>query len=93
MSDRPASSFALGYLAAGSAAELAGEVASVIARRGNPATTLSTADLNAILADNESLRAQNLALKADVAAFKAYAKELEVWGDSVLAQLKARSGE
>ena len=92
MSDRPANSFALGYLAAGSAVELATEVAAAIAGRGQASTVVSTADLQALIAENQQLNARNTALAADVVALKAYAQQLEAWGDKMTARLNAKTG-
>lgn len=91
MSDDPIAGFALGCLAASRGVSETAALAVAVCNRS--ATSVNTADLNAILAENAYLRSQNEALKTDVLAYKAYAKELEVWGDGVLARLKARSGQ
>ena len=91
MTTGPIAAFALGSLAVSRGASETAALASAVC---NPSvTSVNTADLNAILTENAYLRAQNEALKADVLAFKTYAKKLEVWGDGVLARLKAKSGQ
>ena len=91
MTTGPIAAFALGSLAVSRGSSETAAMAAAVCNRS--ATSVNTADLDAILTENAYLRAQNEALRADVLAFKTYAKELEVWGNSVLARLTARSGE
>ena len=92
MIDQPASSFALGYLAAGSAVELASQVAAVIAQGGQASTLVNTADLQALIAENQQLNAQNMALRSEVVALQTHASELEAWGERMKARALAMSG-
>ena len=92
MIDRPARGFALGYLAAGSAVELASEVAAVIARAGRASTVVDTADLQALIEENRQLHAQNTALRLDIESLETYANELETWGEAMKARADAQSG-
>lgn len=91
LSNRPASDFALGYLAAGSATELASEVAGIIARGGQASVSVGTDQLNTLVAENQQLHAQNNALRADIAALERYADELEAWGKRMEARANAKS--
>ena len=53
---------------------------------------LNTADLHAVIAENRQLHAQNVALKADIAALESYADKLEIWGKTMKARADALSG-
>ena len=85
MADHPASSFALGYLAAGSSTELANDAALTIVHGRRSAQT--TVDIDSLLAENQVLRNENAYLRADNALLHSNIEKLTVWGDGLYAEL------
>ena len=89
MTNGPIASFALGTLAVSrgvsDTAALAVTVCSPSGMRDN------TADLLAVIAENQQLHAQNMALKSELAALETYARELEAWGERMKARALAKS--
>ena len=90
MADDPIAGFALGCLAASRGVSETAALAVVVSNRSS--TTVSTANLHAMIAENQQLKALNTALAADVVALKAYAQQLEAWGDKMAARLNAKAG-
>ena len=89
MTDGPIASFALGTLAVSRGVSETAALAVAVCSR--PATSVNEADLHALIAENQQLHALNAALVADIVALKAYAKELEAWGDKLAARLTAKT--
>lgn len=89
MSDDPIAGFALGCLAASRGVSDTAALAVAVCNR--PFTSVYTANLQALIAENQLLHAQNSALRADVAALEAYANELEAWGKRMEARVNAKS--
>lgn len=89
MSDDPIAGFALGCLAASRGVSDTAALAVAVCNRS--ATSVNTADLHALMAENRQLHALNAALAADVVTLKAYAKELEAWGDRLAARLNSKA--
>lgn len=85
MADHPASSFALGYLAAGSATELANDVALTIVHGGRSAQ--ATVNFNALLAENQALHDHNAYLLEDIARLERNIERLQTWGQGLAAKL------
>lgn len=90
MTNGPIASFALGTLAVSRSAS---ETAALAVAVFNPAkTSVNTADLHALVAENRELHAQNMALKSELAALGTYASELEAWGERMKTRALAKSG-
>ena len=85
MTDHPASSFALGYLAAGSAVDLANDVAMTIVHGRRE--TQAELHINNLLAENQALRNDNARLRAVNASVEEYVGRLEAWGGRLRAEL------
>jgi len=85
VTDHPANSFALGYLAAGSATELANDVAMTIVHGRRE--TQAELHINNLLAENQALRNDNAHLRAVNASVEEYVSYLEGWGDRLYAEL------
>ncbi len=85
MTDHPASSFALGYLAAGSAVELANDVAMTIVHGRRE--TQAELYISNLLAENQALRNHNAILQDDVARLGRNVEKLSAWGDGLYAEL------
>lgn len=85
MTDHPASSFALGYLAAGSAVDLANDVAMTIVHGRRE--TQAELHINNLLAENQALRNDNARLRAVNASVEGYVTELRAWGRGLYDEL------
>ncbi len=85
MVDHPASSFALGYLAAGSATELANDVAMTIVH--GRWTAPVQVDMNALWAENQALRNHIAYLQSENSRIQKYADELRAWGRGLYDEL------
>ncbi len=105
MSDHPGTSFALGYLAAGSATELAREGALSLTRALRPRAPSSTVDVNAVLqaaqeADEyvqkleryvEDLQREVRELRAHSAKVESDRDKMYAWADWAEAELRRRT--
>ena len=91
MTDGPIASFALGTLAVSrGVSDTAALAVKVCSQSG---TRVNTADLQALIEENRQLHAQNMALKAEVAALETYASQLGAWGERMKARaLAAQTG-
>ena len=85
MSDDPIAGFALGCLAASRGVSETAALAVAVCNRS--ATRVNTADLHALIEENRQLHAQNMALRAEIAALETYASQLGAWGE----RMKARA--
>ena len=83
MNDSPASSFALGFLAAKSTVDFATDVAMTITHgRRQPQI-----DMNALIAENHALRTACAELEADNARLQRNVDKLQAWGNELYAEL------
>ena len=89
MTDGPIASFALGTLAVSRGVSDTAALAVAVCNRS--ATSLNTADLQALIAENRQLHAQNRALRSDLDALENYTNELEAWGERMKARASAQS--
>ena len=90
MTDGPIASFALGTLAVSRGVS---DTAALAVAVCNPSgTRVNTADLHAVIAENQQLHAQNMALRSELAALETHVNELEAWGERMKARALAKSG-